>query len=178
MVPRNFRDVGEWANCLAGRQLVREGVLLRSGKLDAGTRRADIGGARTVVHLRMHPDAPVDGARMVQVATSNDLEKYDTANREVRAWLVRALAVIIEANTDVPVLYHCASGKDRTGILVAVALVAVGLPRSIAVDEYALSDGASDRTLIESALAGVGDARAYLAGLDCDALAGILRTEL
>jgi protein tyrosine/serine phosphatase len=37
------------------------------------------------------------------------------------------------------VLVHCAAGKDRTGVIVAMALTAVGVPRSFVVDDYALT---------------------------------------
>jgi protein-tyrosine phosphatase len=38
-----------------------------------------------------------------------------------------------------PVLVHCAAGKDRTGLLVALLLEALGVSRSLVVDEYALT---------------------------------------
>jgi protein-tyrosine phosphatase len=38
-----------------------------------------------------------------------------------------------------PVLVHCAAGKDRTGLLVALLLEALGVPRRVVVDEYALT---------------------------------------
>jgi protein tyrosine/serine phosphatase len=34
---------------------------------------------------------------------------------------------------------HCAAGKDRTGVVIALALAAVGVPREQIVDDYALS---------------------------------------
>ena len=37
------------------------------------------------------------------------------------------------------VLVHCAAGKDRTGVIVAMALTAVGVPRPFVVDDYALT---------------------------------------
>ncbi|MFF2114531.1 tyrosine-protein phosphatase [Rhodococcus koreensis] len=38
-----------------------------------------------------------------------------------------------------PVLVHCTAGKDRTGLLVALALAAVGVPDAVIVDDYARS---------------------------------------
>ncbi|WP_433503087.1 tyrosine-protein phosphatase [Pseudonocardia halophobica] len=38
-----------------------------------------------------------------------------------------------------PVLVHCAAGKDRTGLLVALLLEALGVPREVVVADYALT---------------------------------------
>ena len=38
------------------------------------------------------------------------------------------------------VLVHCTAGKDRTGIVVALALLAVGVDRQAVVDDYARSE--------------------------------------
>ena len=38
-----------------------------------------------------------------------------------------------------PVLVHCAAGKDRTGVVVAMALAAVGVERSAVVEDYVLT---------------------------------------
>lgn len=43
------------------------------------------------------------------------------------------------------VLIHCTAGKDRTGILTALALSAVGVPRDAVIAEYALTTKAMDR---------------------------------
>jgi protein-tyrosine phosphatase len=37
------------------------------------------------------------------------------------------------------VLIHCAAGKDRTGIVVALLLAAVGVPNETIAEDYALS---------------------------------------
>jgi len=46
---------------------------------------------------------------------------------------------LIAGNLDAPVLFHCAAGKDRTGILAAVLLEALGVPDEVVVEDYALS---------------------------------------
>jgi protein-tyrosine phosphatase len=38
-----------------------------------------------------------------------------------------------------PVVVHCAAGKDRTGVVVAMALAAVGVDRQAIVDDYVLT---------------------------------------
>jgi protein-tyrosine phosphatase len=67
----------------------------------------------------------------------------------------------------VPILVHCcASGKDRTGVVVAVFLLALGVPRGVVVEEYLLSDGEVERAWIERALDGVGELGRYLDRVD------------
>src|SRR5438034_394341 len=41
---------------------------------------------------------------------------------------------------DAPVVVHCTAGKDRTGIVVALALLAVGVDRETVVSDYALTE--------------------------------------
>ena len=38
-----------------------------------------------------------------------------------------------------PVYFHCTAGKDRTGITAAIILSALGVPRSVIVEDYMLS---------------------------------------
>lgn len=38
-----------------------------------------------------------------------------------------------------PLLVHCAAGKDRTGVFVALVLSALGIPRDVVVEDYALT---------------------------------------
>jgi protein-tyrosine phosphatase len=49
-----------------------------------------------------------------------------------------ALRVIADSGR-LPVLIHCAAGKDRTGLLVALLLETLRVPRQVVVAEYALT---------------------------------------
>ena len=53
--------------------------------------------------------------------------------------LVQALGII--ADTDGGVLFHCAAGKDRTGMLAAAVLSVLGAAEADIVADYALTDG-------------------------------------
>jgi protein tyrosine/serine phosphatase len=44
------------------------------------------------------------------------------------------------AETDGPVLVHCAAGKDRTGVVVALALTVAGVEPEVIVDDYMATD--------------------------------------
>ncbi len=156
----NFRDVGEWVTLLAGREHLPPRRLLRGGKLDAVGSAADILEPGTIINLRMGPDRGSFGAELRHVAIPNAIEKYDTTNRDVRRWLNAVVGAVIDAPR-LPVLLHCTSGKDRTGVAVAVLLRALALPRSLVVDEFLLSDEV-DRADIERALDGIGEVAAYL----------------
>lgn len=51
-----------------------------------------------------------------------------------------------------PVLIHCRSGKDRTGVVVAALLTILGVERDAIVEEFLLSKGAM-REMIDVTLA-------------------------
>lgn len=159
--PPNFRDVGEALGLWLDPSPIPEGRLLRGGKFDTLTNLEDLGNPRTILNLRRGPDpVHLHGARIVHVPAADGLENYDTRQRQVRDWLTKALRVL--ASAELPVYVHCTSGRDRTGIVVAAALVLIGVPPAIAIEEYLLSDGA-DLASIELAMVGILEARAGLA---------------
>src|SRR5688572_33110137 len=51
-----------------------------------------------------------------------------------------AEAVHVIANSPGPVVFHCAAGKDRTGILAAITESLVGVPRQVVVGDYELTN--------------------------------------
>jgi protein-tyrosine phosphatase len=44
-----------------------------------------------------------------------------------------------------PAVFHCAAGKDRTGVLAVLVLGALGVPRSIVLGDYALTAAGTQR---------------------------------
>jgi protein tyrosine/serine phosphatase len=103
---------------------------------------------------REHPDGERRGAAAVYLGYLRD--RGDSA--------VAALRLI--AGTDGATIVHCAAGKDRTGVVVALALSVVGVPRDQIVADYALS---GER--IEAIFARLLGSRTYaddLAGQDID----------
>ena len=41
---------------------------------------------------------------------------------------------------DTPLVFHCTAGKDRTGVAAALVLLALGVPRSVVMQDYLLSN--------------------------------------
>ena len=160
----NLRDVGGLP--VTGGGSVRPGTLLRSGSLsrltaaDAAT-LVDEYGLRTVVDLRTPDELATDGPTALAragVATAHLplMADMDEAMAQVRddADAVRTLAQAYRAFLDLrgehlvtaarlvawtgtgSVLVHCAAGKDRTGVTIAVLLTAVGVPRDAVLADY------------------------------------------
>jgi protein-tyrosine phosphatase len=59
-----------------------------------------------------------------------------------------ANAISIIAEDKHPLVFHCAQGKDRTGILAALVLGALGVPNDTIIADYALSERAVDPTFV------------------------------
>jgi protein-tyrosine phosphatase len=54
--------------------------------------------------------------------------------------------------SDAPAVVHCTAGKDRTGVAVALVLLALGVPRDIVMQDYLLTNElAHDPVHIDSA---------------------------
>lgn len=94
---------------------------------------------------------PADGAEFWQMVRNGDIEQlrgilgdgkaaarmvasYRTIVKERTAEHSRVLHAIAEDS--VPALMHCAAGKDRAGISIAVTLLAVGVERDAVIADY------------------------------------------
>jgi protein-tyrosine phosphatase len=158
----NARDVGGLP--VSGGKLTQSGVLLRSANLRWLT-PGDVEllieklGLRTVIDLRTPREVDRDGpsalatagVRTVELSLIADgaaplpLTEADPLLREYLRYLshrgeqvVQAVRVLAEPDAG-PTLVHCAAGKDRTGVLVAMVLDAVGVEREAVVADYGLS---------------------------------------
>ncbi|MGY4859561.1 tyrosine-protein phosphatase [Cryobacterium sp. AP23] len=113
-------------------QLAALGVTLVVDLREDGERGAMQHGIPVVsVPLYRLPDGP---------PLTGSLERvYDFLLRERGAELATAVAAI--ATAPGAVLVHCTAGKDRTGLVVALALLAAGHSEADVVADYALSTG-------------------------------------
>jgi protein-tyrosine phosphatase len=66
--------------------------------------------------------------------------------RALPEWMAARIRGMFEciATGSVPLVVHCAAGKDRTGVAVAVLLRAVGVPQQTAIEDYLLTNEAGD----------------------------------
>lgn len=114
--------------------------------MEGPTRLADEGSVRIEYHS-LYPAADRDSdldASTIQIWGAPMEGEFADEAPVVRAYLsymarrpdsiVSAVSAI--ARADGAVLVHCAAGKDRTGLVVALALEAVGVERSVVVADY------------------------------------------
>jgi protein-tyrosine phosphatase len=171
----NLRDIGGYP--AAGGRVTRWRTLLRSGSLyQAGpASAAELAGfgLSTVLDLRTFEETerspdPELGARRRQVGLlGEDLTvlpvSLDGLYRfviEERGSYVAAAVRHLCAPGALPALVHCSAGKDRTGLIIALVLAAIGVPDDVIAADYALSADALGRY----AAAAVGQFQAVVPG--------------
>ena len=162
----NFRDLGGYRG--DGGRTVRWGRLFRADDLcrlaDADvTRLADLG-IRTVVDLRrpveiknlgrvpaggytwvnayvVHPEWPADDHVAADGRIDYLLERYLEMVEHGGAAIGQALRLVADASA-APLVFHCVSGKDRTGLVAAFTLHLLGVGDDDIAADYALSEAA------------------------------------
>src|SRR5215212_1831575 len=82
--------------------------------------------------------ADIRAGRRSRFTVDDMADYYALTLRRRRAEFAAGVRVIADA-ARLPVLVHCAAGKDRTGLLVALVLEALGVPRETVVADYALT---------------------------------------
>ncbi len=79
----------------------------------------------------------LDGT-LAQFGLDQMQELYRTILERRAATLASAVSLIADPD-NLPVLVHCAVGKDRTGIVIALVLDLLGTSRDLIVEDYALT---------------------------------------
>ncbi|WP_240665756.1 tyrosine-protein phosphatase [Agromyces sp. LHK192] len=170
----NFRDVG---GMTAATGTIRHGVLYRADGLarlgEAGRERLVELDVRRVIDLRddFETDALPDDVEGLDIdlvrlpvfegsARSQSLgysldslyERIVTQHAGVVAEAIRDIAT----ERDGAVVVHCTAGKDRTGVVVALALLAVGVDREQVVADYEVTEANLAGEWLEGMVALVG----------------------
>jgi hypothetical protein len=152
----NTRDAGGYP--AADGRLVKRGMIYRSATL---SRLSSCGadafrslGVKTVIDFRnrLTPWPPFNGdVWSVYLASSvhgcpmsfaKDGQRRDFYIRGVRdnAGSFREAFALLSHAENYPVLYHCAAGKDRTGVMSALLLALLGVGRDTIVADFRLSE--------------------------------------
>ncbi len=152
---------------VAWRRLFRSAALHRMNDRELSRLKQEIS-PRTIIDLRSPRDLEKDpqvvrlkemGARYHPIpfstwpwpSLSNDEAKadpnatsmgaiylYRISEKSFGKRLVDALEIIAESDNH-PLIFHCSAGKDRTGVLAAMVLAAMGIVDEDVVEDYALS---------------------------------------
>jgi protein-tyrosine phosphatase len=164
----NFRDAGGWPTVDGGR--VRSEWFYRSDDAlritDSGRRTVEALGLAVVVDLRQHDqwvrrpgflpaertvhvpfvDHVIDRAAPPPIHDVDDMvELYEDMIERGRGRIATALDVLADRIRHGPVLVHCAFGKDRAGIITALAHIAAGVDTDAIVEDFARSHEPSMR---------------------------------
>jgi protein-tyrosine phosphatase len=158
--PLNFRDIGGYP---VGRdRFVRTGLLFRSDGLDTlSTADAlvlmDVVELSTVVDLRSEEELARTGPSLLEQGgvavhhlpiVDRTQQFFGDGEPRISAAYLKiigeaeerfAAAVQLLADLDGPAVFHCAAGKDRTGLLAAFVLELLGVDDDLIAEDYALT---------------------------------------
>jgi protein-tyrosine phosphatase len=175
----NFRDLGGYPTAdgrrVRWRQVFRSDALHRLTGDDVERLRAEIG-LGCVVDLRSTSELRSEGRGLLEAhamafhhvplfdgaVTSETREQaalMDLTDRYVlmaefaKAPIARVVTILAE--TDRPAVFHCAAGKDRTGVLSAILLGLLGVADEVIVADYAATQENLD-AIVERLMASEG----------------------
>jgi protein-tyrosine phosphatase len=155
----NFRDLGGYATgdgrTLRWRQVFRSDALHPLSGADVDNLR-DVLGLQGVIDLRSTAEIEADGRGLIgqtslrflhlplfdgKVVSSEEARAgYSLAERYflLAEFAKEAIGRVIQAVSDSPgpVVYHCAAGKDRTGVISAVLLGILDVEEELIVADY------------------------------------------
>jgi len=187
----NFRDLGGYP--AAGTATIRPGLVYRSDALhllttaDVARLEGDLGvGAiidlRSTGEVRANGAGPLAAGRIVvhhvplfdgDTARAGDwagihtlADRYVLLAEVAREPIARIVGLLADATA--PVVYQCAAGKDRTGVVSAVLLGLLRVPDEVIVADYVATQENLD-AIVERLMATEGY-RAMLATLPADTL--------
>lgn len=120
---------------------------------------------RTQMELREEPDKLPPGVKYQHMPLSPENQLTPSASdimknlKNLDAWMLRTyINIFIDQNgmlfgeilrlaadeANLPLLFHCTAGKDRTGIAASLLLLALGVPESTVIADYSLTNFSFD----------------------------------
>src|SRR5690349_8901550 len=157
-VTYNLRDIGDYPTGSGAR--TRWGRLFRSDAARfTGDRQLTDLGLRTVIDLRDDVEVvalptgltafvptvlrrPLDPRALLgalDTGSSDPLGELYVAMIRERGRRLAEIVTDLAAPGALPALVHCAAGKDRTGVVIALVLSAIGVPDDVVATDYALT---------------------------------------
>ena len=159
----NFRDLGGYltwgGQTVAWRRLFRSSELHHMTSHDIIRLREEIR-LRSVIDLRRprqpKPFSPLDEIgveyyNIPLIERDNDPENvsqdfsnmgevysYLVRNKEFGRRVIEALEIIAEPD-NLPLVFHCSAGKDRTGVLTAIVLGILGVTNEDIIEDYTMT---------------------------------------
>ena len=158
MIP-SLRDVGETINIICGDEIMAENKLFRGGTVNELFDASELPDVSCILNLRRGPDKEFKGHKQIHIPAIDTIENYKTANRQVKNWANRVLSSL--SDEIFPVLIHCTAGKDRTGVITALILLAIGIENDAIIEEYLQTQGAIESNIIQ-AIEGIGEPKNYI----------------
>jgi protein-tyrosine phosphatase len=173
----NFRDLGGYPTATGGtlrwRQLFRADGLHALSARGVATVRDEIG-LGDIIDLRSSAELSLDGRGLLEREgiRFHHLPLFDAGRGQQSPPLGSSLAelyfgmiefarepiakvVTVLARTRDPAVFHCAAGKDRTGVISAILLSLLGVREELIVADYAATREALD-AIVERLLASDG----------------------
>lgn len=206
---RNFRDLGGYPAVGGGKvrwgQIYRSGVMSYLSESDA-THLVDLG-VRVVCDLRSPREREREAVPWLtpgieylnwdydaaQVSLSGLLRGQPLTPDNTRAAMLRLYRALPDsfelpysalfariAQGDLPLIFNCSAGKDRTGVAAALVLTSLGVPWSIVLEDFVLTDTAVDLEQVirqRQGSIGLDDRKGYISGSSPEARAPLLRAD-
>ena len=197
--PVNFRDLGGYRTTTG--QAVKWGRLYRADALTLSDRDVSVFsglGIRTVYDLRSSmereanpsrlPDDPAPRVEAVPLVSEDQADNpiLSIANESGEDFLQKLYTLMLDRSApvvgrvltgmaddeDLPAVFHCSAGKDRTGIISGVLMSILGVPREAILDDYEMTAQFRTAEHVRESMARLQEA----GNLPPEVIAGILKS--
>jgi protein-tyrosine phosphatase len=103
---------------------------------------------RNIAFMADGGDPEANSKRYAQLTNMGDFYVALMRQKEFGIKVVQALEMIGDAQNH-PLVFHCAVGKDRTGMLAAMLLTLLGVSEADIIEDYTLSEPYMDELLVK-----------------------------